>query len=90
MLTLMCLISSIHAAPPSYEEEDDVPGDFFNGSKYDSTTYSSVGVSMITWGLGIAAGITALTLLIDQSATKKTKHSGSTNHCDCHCTHCHS
>jgi hypothetical protein len=91
MLTLMCLVSSIHGAPPSYEEEDEAPGNFFNGAKYDSATYNSIGVSMITWGLGLAAGITALTLLIDQSATKKTKssHTTPTNHCTCNCTHCH-
>ncbi len=87
MLTFMCLVSSIHGAPPSYEEQDETPGNFFNGAKYDSATYHSIAVSMITWGLGLAAGITALTLLIDQSSTKKNKSNH--NHCTNNCTHSH-
>lgn len=88
ILVFMCFVSSIQAAPPSYEEEDETPGNFFNGAKYDSNTYSSVGISMITWGLGIAAGIAALTLLIDQSAGGS---KGSSTHTTCpSCSHCHS
>ncbi|MBP9841443.1 MAG: hypothetical protein KBC64_03340 [Simkaniaceae bacterium] len=77
----MCIALPVRAAPPSYNEEDDAPGNFFDGAKYDTATSHAVGVSMLTWGLGIAAGITALTLLIDQSSKGHSHHSsGKSSH----------
>lgn len=84
LIAFMYALSPVHAAPPTYEEEDDEPGDYFHGEVYDSAASTAVSSSMITWGLGIAAGITALTLLIKESSTKKSKGGGGGSHSHTH------
>ena len=73
--TLLLLAVPAMGVPPSYDEDDE-PGDFFNGTYTSTSSEQALAASMVAWGIGLAGGIAALTLLIGSSTGEPSAKSG--------------
>ena len=82
--SLLCL-AMLYTSAPMFSEEDinilaqDTDDIWRTGSGAQDGAYTSLGLSMLGWGLGLAAGIGILASLLHQSTSSSDHDSCNTN-----------
>lgn len=95
--TILCLLlltlptAQLRALPVSYVDDEEVDNDVYDrvGLSTSAANFDALSSSMIAWGIGLAAGITLLTIIIEPSEAESSSSSSSSGGSSSHASHTH-
>ena len=84
-------MSPLRSLPVSYVDDDEVDNDVYEtvGLSTTSANFDALSSSMVAWGIGLAAGITLLTIIIEPSEAESSSSSSSSSGSSSHAAHTH-